>query len=274
MWRQRLRKFKDNPMVVYSFLKNRLYYPLIADKKSNEYKSHNFIDSVETIKTITGKDTSLIRVGDGTYGYLLGSSIYFNNWHFRYDKAFSKKLDNAMLAGQDLNILFCFPHDFILKTKEEFKAEGILNEWPIWTSAKVLSKRYLKTDHTYGNSMCFHPRYNPQIDFGALKDYLSKKHILIITSNTERFTDIKIGLSTHFIEAPSSDAWTVYESLEEKTLQYLCEKNLAKSEVVIMVSAAEAAKVIVFDLAKLGYTAWDTGQFFDLASKEFSALSN
>ncbi len=272
MWRHRLKKFTDNPLVVFTFARNHLYYTFIADKWSASYDESVFISSEETIAKITSSDTSLIRIGDGTFGYLLGASIYFNNWHFRYNRTFARKLEEALQAGQSENILFCFPHPYILKSRQEFIAEGIAAEWRIWVAAKVLVAKYLRKSRLYGNSFCFHPKHNPNIDFTALKSYLTKKHIIIITSHISRFESISLGQSTSFVEAPASDAWQVYTSLEEQTLAIIKRNDWSPKDVLVLVSAAEAAKVIVYDLTKSGYTAWDTGQFFDLASQEIKNI--
>lgn len=272
MWKQRIKKLTDNPRVVFYYLRNKLWFVWFADKVSATYDPQQFITAPETLDAILNKDTSIIRSGDGTFGYLLGSSIYFNNWQFTYNQAFAKKLDWVLQNGQDSNILFCYPHRFITKSKETFIAEGIGAEWSIWVAFKVLLKQYLRSDKIYGDSMCFHPQHNPAMDFTAIKKYLDTKHIIIITSHIERFANIKLGKSTHFVAGPSSDAWRTYEELEAKGIAIVTENNLPKREVLFMISAAEAAKVMVYDLTKQGYTAWDTGQFFDMAAKEIAAL--
>ncbi len=274
MWSQRFKKFLDNPILVFTFLRTKLYWKFIADSRIREYANYKFLSGPQTIAAITQTDRSIIRVGEGTFGYLLGSSIYFNNWHFRYDRAFAQKLEAVMKGGQDNNILFCYPHTFVKKTKTEFVCEGIGLEWRIWVPLKVMLKSFLRTDKTYGDAVCFHPRYNPNINFQAIKNYLDTKHIVIITSNIERFSDIKLGKSTTFISGPSSDAWQVYAELTQKGLVVVKEKNIPAEEVLFMISAAEAAKVMVYDLTKLGYIAWDTGQFFDLAAKEIATLGS
>lgn len=273
MWKQRLKKFLDNPFVVFYFLINRIYYRLVADKISDSYKTKiTFLSGKDTLETLLKKDTSIIRIGDGTFGYLMGSGIYFNNWRFKYNRKFSKELQCVLKNGQNDNILFCVPHTFTNKNKADFIKEGIGNEWQIWTAAKVILNNYLIPGHTYGDATCFHIRYNPDINFPALKKYLDTKHIIITTSNIERFKDLKLGLSTTLIEAPSSDAWRVYKRLEEEITKTISDKKLNPKDVLIMISAAEAAKVMIYNLSLKGFTAWDTGQFFDLAAKEFALL--
>lgn len=271
MWKQRLKKLFDNPAVVFSYFRNRLFYSLIADSHSKEYRAYNFINTEETLKAILKNNQSLLRVGDGTFGYLQGSSIYFNDWHFRYNKTFAGRLDFVLREGQKNNILFCYPHRFILKSKQEFAATGQKNEWPIWVTGKVMLKKYLQKDKVYGDSFCFNPKYT-SINFQEIQRYLNGKHVFIITSNTARFKDVTLGKTTTLINAPSSDSWQVYEDLEKITLEKIRENSLHPEEVLIMISAAEAAKVMVYDFTTMGYIAWDTGQFFDLAAKEIKKI--
>lgn len=272
MWIQRLKKFLDNPLVVFTFLRTHLYYRYRADTVGSTYPT-NTLSAAKTLKTLIEKDHSLIRLGDGTIGYLLGASIYFNNWHFRYNRAFAKKLLFILREGQDERILYCFPFRFLTKAKVDFVREGIGAEWSIWIAAKVLIRDWIRPNHTYGDAFCFHPRYNPDIDFGSLKRYFDTKHIIIITANIDRFKNITLGKSVTLIAGPASDAWRVYEELEQKAYAEIKRNGWSKSEVLIMISAAEAAKVMVYDFTQAGYTAWDTGQFFDLAAKEISELS-
>ncbi len=265
-----LYKFLDNPMVVFSYARSHYIYPHIADRESKDYDHYSFFDSRETIKALLENNQSLIRIGDGTFGYLNGHSIYFQNWHFRYNRSFARKLRDVLMNGQDENILFCYPHTFVRKDRQTYRKEGIENEWQIWVAAKVLMKRFLRKEKVYGDALCFHPRYNLDINFPAIKKYLDTKHVLIITTNIERFRDIKFGMSTTLIEGPANDAWQAYEHLEKEALKTVSAKGFKTNEVLFMVSAAEAAKVMVYDLTKAGYIAWDTGQFFDLAAKEIS----
>jgi len=272
MWQKRLYKFLDNPFVLLAYVRTHFIYPQIADRESKDYDEYNFLDSQETIKQIIEEKQSLIRVGDGTFGYLNGHSIYFQNWYFRYNRSFARKLKEVLIQGQDEKILFCYPHTFVRKDRQTYKKEGIENEWQIWVATKVLMKRFLRKEKVYGDALCFHPRYNLGIDFPAIKKYLDTKHVIIITTNIERFKDIRLGMSTTLIEGPANDAWRAYERLEKEALETITTQGFKTEEVLFMISAAEAAKVMVYDLTKAGYTAWDTGQFFDLAAQEIAAL--
>ena len=106
------------------------------------------------------------------------------------------------------------------------------------------------------------------------KDFFQEKHIIIVTSNVARFQEISLGKTTDFIDTPKSDAWQSYETIKKSLLSLVKKKGFSQNETLILVSMGSAAKVLVYDLMKLNYTAWDTGQFFDLAFKEIRNLSN
>ena len=107
-----------------------------------------------------------------------------------------------------------------------------------------------------------------------IQRFFQTKHIIIITSNIERFQSMSLGKTTDFINTPQSDAWQSYKIIKQSLLSLIKEKNFSQNEILILISMGSAAKVLVYDLMKLNYTAWDTGQFFDLAFKEIKNLSN
>ncbi|HXK38350.1 MAG TPA: GT-D fold domain-containing glycosyltransferase [Candidatus Paceibacterota bacterium] len=268
----KFRKALDNPLVVFSYIWRHTYQRLVADKDADIYGKVRFLSETETLDELMNHSRSMIRAGDGTFGYLMGASIYFNNWHFRYNRAFARILLSSLKEAEAEGILLCFPHEQITRKKEEYRLANIPHEWSIWISAKILARKLLREGSTYGNSMCFHPKHNKHIDFPRIKHFLSTRHVYIVTSGVERFTDIKLGLSTTFIEAPANDAWRVYTQLEDSVLRVIRTNGHQKNEVLIMISAAEAAKVMILDLHRQGYVCWDTGQFFELACKQIAAL--
>ena len=84
---------------------------------------------------------------------------------------------------------------------------------------------------------------------------------------------MELGATTTFIEAPGSDAWQSYDDIHKKLITAL-QHHHNKEDSLILVSMGSAAKVLVYDMSLLGYTAWDTGQFFDLAFTEIQKMKN
>lgn len=272
IWKNRFQKFLDNPKAVLPFLKKRFYYNYIADKQLSCYKDFVFLDYKHTLDDIIDNNKSIVRFGDELFDMLQGIGLYYGNWHQKYSPSLAKRL-KEVISSQDPHLLICFNPELILKTKEEFKRDGIPEQYQFWTNSKMFLKDYCHKNIIYGSALCFTPRYNTNLNFQKLKNFFLKKHIIILTSNIKRFKNISLGKTTNLLETPSSNAWQEYDTIKESLLALIHSKNVPSNEILVLVSMGSAAKVLVYDLTQLEITAWDTGQFFDLAFKEFNKIS-
>ncbi len=273
IWKNRFHKFLDNPKATWIFLKKKLYYNFAADRELPHYKDFQYLNYEQTLNNIIDKNKSIVRFGDELFDMIQGIGLYYGNWHQKYAPDLAKRL-KEIVSSRDSRLLVCFNPEFILKTKQEFKEMGIPEQYQFWTNSKIFLKNYCHKDIIYGSALCFTPRYNTNIDYKKFKDFFQTKHIIIITSNIERFQSMSLGKTTDFINTPQSDAWQSYKIIKQSLLSLIKEKNFSQNEILILISMGSAAKVLVYDLMKLNYTAWDTGQFFDLAFKEIKNLSN
>ena len=267
VWEQRAQKLLDNPFAIFYFLRRNLYDQFVMDKYVPFYKKLHYLTPEETFNYIIDNDCSIVRLGDGEFGLMRGASVYFNDWYQKYDPTLSKKL-KEVAASHDERVLLCIPGDHLSKTKEEEP-----NEYEFWINSKILLHNLVHEDKLYGSSFAFHPHVNKGIDYKKLRDYLSTKNVIIITSGLERFEDIKLGKTTHFIEAPKSNGWDKVSEIRSKLHKLIEDQQLSKDETLVMASMGPAAKVFVYELTKEGFTAWDAGQFFDLAYKQIKELS-
>ena len=267
VWEQRAQKLLDNPFAIFYFLRRNLYDQFVMDKYVPFYKKLHYLTPEETFNYIIVNDCSIVRLGDGEFGLMRGASVYFNDWYQKYDPTLSKKL-KEVAASHDERVLLCIPGDHLSKTKEEEP-----NEYEFWINSKILLHNLVHEDKLYGSSFAFHPHVNKGIDYKKLRDYLSTKNVIIITSGLERFEDIKLGKTTHFIEAPKSNGWDKVSEIRSKLHKLIEDQQLSKDETLVMASMGPAAKVFVYELTKEGFTAWDAGQFFDLAYKQIKELS-
>lgn len=272
IWRNRVNKFLDNPLAIFPFLKKRLFYNYIADKQISTYRDCKYLDYDETIHEIVTNNRSIIRFGDELFDMLQGIGLYYGDWYQKYDPDLAKRL-REVLNSSDPRILVCFNFEFILKSKKEFKEEGIPEQYQFWTNSKMFLKNYLHPEQVYGSALSFNIQYNPGLDFNKLEKFIENKNVVIITSNIERFKDIKLGKTTDFIDCPASDVWKHYSYIYDKATSIVKEKGYTKENVLFFVSLASTAKILVFDLTKEGYVAWDTGQFFDLAAEKIRKIS-
>ncbi|HRH55592.1 MAG TPA: GT-D fold domain-containing glycosyltransferase [Candidatus Paceibacterota bacterium] len=267
IWNNRVQKFLDNPVALIPFLKKRLYYDFIADRYLPAYKDFTYVGYQETIDRAIEGNMSLVRFGDELFDMIHGIGLYFGDWRQRYRPELARRLEEV-ISSKDPRLLICFNPELILKTKREFIEAGIGEQYQFWTNSKVYLKDYYHPDVVYGSALCFHPRYNTDINYKKLNSYFRTKHIVVVTSGTERFKDLSLGKTTTLIEAPKSDAWDHYSSILEKVRNQALSFKVAPAEILILVSMGSAAKVLAYDLMLEGYVAWDTGQFFDLAAKE------
>lgn len=272
IWKNRLSKFRDNPGGIWPFLKKRLYYNFIADRYLGAYKDFQYLNYEQTIDTAIRENRSIVRFGDELFDMLQGIGLYFGSWRQRYHPELARRL-KEIISSEDERLLICFNPELILKTRKEFRDMGIPEQYQFWTNSKMFLRKYYHPHIVYGSALSFHTRYNPDLDFEKLGRYFATKDVIIVTSNTARFEGLSLGRSTAFIEAPASDAWDRYAEIYQEVLRHIETRALNPKGVLVMVSMGSAAKVLVYDLMKAGYTAWDTGQFFDLASKRVSSLA-
>lgn len=270
-WKNRVQKFIDNPKAIIPFSKKHLYYNFIADKQLKYYKDFKYLTYKETLDTIIKDNMSIVRFGDELFDMIQGIGLYYGNWRQRYDPLLAKRM-KQVISSKNPKLLVCFNPEFILKTKEEFIQDGIEDQYQFWTNSKMFLKNYYHKDVTYGSALCFTPRFNTAINYKKLKEYFLTKHIIIITSSIQRFNNMNLGITTTFIEAPQSEAWQEYDEIYNQLEEMLKEPPRTKENTLILVSMGSAAKVLVYDVTILGYTAWDTGQFFDLAFKEIEKI--
>lgn len=267
----RLKKFLDNPSAIFYFIKRKAYDQFVADSYVPTYKQLHFLSPEETFNYIIDNDSSVVRLGDGEFGLMRGASVYFNDWRQKFNKDLQKGLLD-ILASTSKNMIICLPGDHLTKTRAELDKIGKGDEFKYWINSKVLLHKYVQKDRVYGSSFAFYPAVNTGIDYKKLKEYFLRKNVVIITSSLERFKDISLGKSTHLIEAPKSDGWDKIAEIRTALHELVKENNYLPKEVLVMVSMGPAAKVFVYELAEEGYTAWDAGQFFDLAYKNIQAL--
>jgi len=268
IWSNRFKKFRDYPLAVVPFLKKYFYYNWVADSYLKYYKDVQFLDYQATIESLIKENRSFVRFGDDVFDMLEGIGLYFNDWRQRYEPDLAKRL-LEVLSSSHSKLLVGFNPELILMSKREFKERGIPEQYHYWTNSKIYLKDYINFGQVYGRALSFQERYYPELPYDKIFLYLKNKHLIIVASNISRFKNQRFGLTTDYVEGPSSDAWSVYLELMENV------KSIAlrypKKQILIMSSLGPTSKVMAYDLTLDGYTVWDTGQFFDLALKKVSA---
>ena len=257
-------KFRDHPPAVIPFLKKRLYYNLVADSYLKYYQDVTFLDYQETIDTLINDNRSFARFGDEAFDMIQGIGLYFNNWRQRYHPELAKRY-REVIGSNHPRLLLGFNPELFLMTRAEFAQAGIPEQYQFWTNTKVFLKDHLNEGQVYGRALCFHERYNTKINYEEIIGHLKTRHLVVIAANTKRFNNATLGLTTDYIEGPGNDAFDHYDELLEKARQTAA--AYPREQVLTLAALGPTSKVLVYDLTLEGYTAWDTGQLFDLALK-------
>lgn len=257
-----MRKFLDHPLAVVPFVKKYAYYNFIADSYLKYYQDVKFLNYNETIESLIEENKSFVRFGDDVFDMIQGIGLYFNDWRQKFDPNLAKRLKEVLRANHP-KLLVGFNPELVFLSKSQFKEQGIAHEYQYWTNSKIFLKDYLNKGQVYGSTLCFQERYNKSLDYQKILSHLKSRHLMIVTSNVSRFKDVALGMTTDYVEGPSSDAWSEYNRIIEKIKDIA--SNYPKEDILILGALGPATKVLAYDLTREGYTVWDTGQLFDLA---------
>lgn len=239
-----------------------MQYNFVADSYLKYYQDVKFLNYDETIDVLIKENKSFVRFGDDVFDMIQGIGLYFNNWRQKYDPQLAKRLKEVLRSNHP-KLLVGFNPELILLTKEKFRQKGIPEEYQYWTNSKIFLKDYINQGQIYGSALCFQERYNQNLNHKKLLDHLKSRNLIIVTSNIKRFNDVNLGITTDYLEVPSSDAWFECDSILERVKETLL--KYPKEEVLVLGALGPATKVLAYDLTNEGYTVWDTGQLFDLA---------
>ena len=101
VWKQRAKKLLDNPFAVFYFLRRNLYDQFAMDRYVPFYKTLHYLTSEETLNYIIDNDSSIVRLGDGEFALMRGASVYFNDWHQKYNPVLSRKLREVAASDKE-----------------------------------------------------------------------------------------------------------------------------------------------------------------------------
>lgn len=210
----------------------------------------------ETVKRLKKEAKSFCRFGDGEFTLMLGGNIGFQ----RYDAELVLRLWKIFCEeNNDIDIgvpyqQFQMPDDFNPWIREFYYTSGrwvrmFLHKYLPWERQIYIDTGFNQVYQTY-SAMNFANYYEKirnlfqgkKIALVVGKDVLSK-----LTYNVFDLAD-----SVEYIYGPSRDAYSQYGEILEKAL------NIERDKLVCAI-LGPTSKVLVADLTKEGYTAWDIG---------------
>lgn len=237
-----------------------IWYGVIRDFIISFWGSKaKILKAEETIEYVIKNNKSIIRLGDGEFNILNGRNIAYQKYSPELEKDMREILNNYFLEQENNEYILCVPNYFMkcngikLITKREYVAS--------WAYSRKIFQKEFPQDIVYGDAFLF-AKQNKHI-YSKLWKNLNKSKCIFIHNNEKYAINFEkeYHIKTEFIKINSKDA---YESLDEiniKIEEIL--KSTNKEEIIVVISAGPAGKVLAYRLSKHNILALDTGHCWD-----------
>lgn len=239
------------PKRVYRHMERRRY------ERGDYAKRLDILNTEETLELMESEPFSFLRYGDGEIAIMNGESIPFQEYDERLAKRL-KKLLKTDKKGLRIGIPYYYMtpvknlNDFVSKFAKSLAAQR-----------KFLCKN-CRRDITYIDTAITqvyqtYKKYDFKDYYQRMQKLLKNRSITIICGegvlDRLEYKAFDVCKAVTFVTAPSMNAYADYEDILSAALK-TDKKNL------VCVILGPTAKVLVYDLHKRGYQAWDLGHYF------------
>jgi hypothetical protein len=273
----RLKQIYHYPVLFFILLKRHFWDKWHSFKYNKNFKTFKQLNEVETLKYIIENNISIMRFGDGEFGLLYGMSIFshIKSWNdFTWSQVYSKEIKNEMkrlLSLKNPKILIAIPPFWqILHNDKQFEQfsgiEKIYSNMHI--EARMFLWKFLSSNILYGSWSVFMPQHHINLNWNLVKKYFENRNIVIVTGDTYKLKNITFSEKTFFIEAGKYNMFEKRFEVFQGIQKSIVENKFKKENTLFLVSLGPTACSVVEYISNLGFTAWDTGHFFQLAEKE------
>lgn len=229
-----------------------LFY-FLASIKCN--KNAVILDANETKEIILRKNKSVIRFGDGEFNILKGKGIHYQDYTEELRKSLENIINEYLSYQKEGNYLLCMPGEFLRCNGFKLAKKRVYIS--SWAYSRYIFKKEYDKNVIYGESFLFaeenHSVYS-QI-------WLNAENVIFVHNDNKyaKFFEEQYKIKTQFIEVPSRNAFIEKDKI---LAEIISQTNKLKNSLVI-ISAGPTAKVLVYELAKRGIWAIDTGHCWD-----------
>jgi glycosyltransferase, SP_1767 family len=222
-------------------------------KRTKENKIHVY-SIEETIKKIVADRSSIVRFGDGELAIIIGKEISFQ----KYDSKLSKSLEN-ILRSKEPGLLVGIPDIFEgldLYTKKDitYWERNLMDTYGIWN-------RVIKSGNYYNAFvtrpyMIFEDKKQSAKYFEMFFELYSNREVVLVEGEQSRLgcgNDLfKNVTKLERILCPTKNAYDKYDEI-------LMEIKKQPKKKLILLSLGPTAKLLAYDLYKIGYQVLDIG---------------
>lgn len=211
----------------------------------------------ETMRLLEKEKVSFLRYGDGEIAIMMGNSIPFQEFNPKLARRLRKIL-RTETEGLKIGIPYYYTHP--IKNLNPFVASFARS---LTTQRRFLCRNcdrdivYIDTCITQAYQT--YEKYNFQQYYKHMQNLLKGQEITLICGegvlDKLEYKAYSVCASVDFIMAPSINAFDKYDMILRRALR----KDKKKLVCIVL---GPTAKVLVWDLHKRGYQAWDMGHYF------------
>lgn len=248
---KRLQEIKQKIIYVYkkcyNFFERRVY------KKDLYMKKVEVLSPMDTLKYLQEKNCSFARFGTDEFVLMQGMGVATQF----YEESLAKRLEEVF-DSNDEGFAVGIPHHFLRYHKYtdffELFVLSVQNQRKYLRKICNYKSKYIDTGITQTYQIYNDLDFNKY--FNEWKKILANRKVTLIVGEGIRekieFNLLQECESVEYICVPSINAYDKYDEILSKA------KTVTKDNLICVI-AGPTAKVLVFDLFKEGYQAWDIG---------------
>lgn len=215
----------------------------------------------ETVDGIT-EGKSLIRFGDGEFGVFHNKDIHYQQWSPQLKEEFVKIKEDFENLGEDCPYLLAVPQKFMKASGFQLMKKRVYVS--CWAQARYDFQRWYKKNRAYGDAFLFE-KNNKDI-YSKIWNRADCPPNIIFVHNDEKYARCfseTYQKNTLHVACPSKNAFENLASIEKEILAIIEKNDWKNQDVMLVISAGPAGKVLVYRFSKIGYQAIDAGHCWD-----------
>lgn len=254
LWKKKAKALQDKllrfPKRVYRYCEKRKYL-----SGAYENKLH-ILSTDETLSALENMNFSFLRFGDGEIAIANGQGIPFQEANEKLGGRL-KELLTVQEEGLKVGIPYYYMHP--IKNMNSFVQNfayslGKQRKYLLANCKKenvYIDTALTQVYQTYGE-------YDFDAYYARMQNLLEGKDVTVICGegvlDKLEYKALDVCHSVEYVYGPSMNAYSHYEKLLEQA------KKIDKNRLILVI-LGPTAKVLVYDLYKAGYTAWDIGHY-------------
>lgn len=254
LWRKKAKALQNKilafPKRVYRYFEKRKYLSGAYENKLT------ILDTEETLSALEKAQFSFLRMGDGEIAIMNGDGIPFQEANEKLGRRL-RELLTVQEEGLKIGIPYYYMHP--IKNMNTFVQN--------FTYALGKQRKFLLSNCNEKNTYidtCLtqvyqtYGEYDFETYYARMQNLLKGKDVTVICGegvlDKLQYQALDVCNSVEYVYGPSMNAYSEYTNLLEQA------KKIDKKRLVLVI-LGPTAKVLVYDLYKAGYTAWDMGHY-------------